>query len=64
VDEATALLRRAETQVGVARAYKAKFDNVNAEAEGALVEMEGTIEEIRAFLAAEEEDAADDVEDE
>jgi hypothetical protein len=42
VDEATAFLRRAKTQIGVARAYQAKNDDKNPEAEEALTELNGT----------------------
>jgi len=59
VDEATAFLRRAKTQIGVARAYQAKNDDKNPEAEEAILELNGTLEEVRAYLA---EDEAGDVE--
>jgi hypothetical protein len=43
-DEATAFLNRAETQIGVARAYQVKNDDKNPEAEEAILELNGTLE--------------------
>jgi cob(I)alamin adenosyltransferase len=57
--EATAFLRRAERQIGVARAHLEKNDDKNPEAEEAIIELNGTLEEVRAYLA---EDEAGDVE--
>ena len=53
VDEASKFLQRAERQVGAARDHEARFDNVNTEAEEAIVELEGTVEKLRGFLAEE-----------
>jgi hypothetical protein len=53
VDEASEFLQRAERQVGAARDHEARFDNVNTEAEEAIVELEGTVEKLRGFLAEE-----------
>jgi hypothetical protein len=59
IDGASAFLQRAQAQWVVAHNHEAKNDHNNAEAEEALVELDGTIKEVRSVLAEEEEEEED-----